>query len=1602
MPPLDVSASVRAFDGEPTKPLPTSHNVNVWLGGVQYKSRMATTESGLRLADSRGRSDVPTIDESISPPWRVRPFREYGFGDSQVVRVAPSGLDFGRTETCIPTMLTVDITYLADDADRDSLIDDDNDDDEPFWIHGVRLDDKQFLLADAFAPVALQPGESIPLHVLFLPRTSTDVVRATLILETSLGDIPYPVRGHGIPNRYHIRPISANVPTGVRFEPTLDLYNPFDTLLRVKEVFATEGFLHMSIPSLSSSVSSWEIEPERTKPIMQLAFLSGLVGQFSAYVRIETDDDHLIVPVDIAVLPDGLHVDGPSHVDFGMLVHDDEDHHVSVDFLNTAKTTVVVHGVSLRTPDSHIAVVIQGSHAIASLARVRHAMVVSYRSADVGTFHGTLVVHTNATDVVLTYSATRVAGHGVAYDVADVQFAPCNATRRAMVLTNTFDVPLALERVEVADAALFAVRNFSHLAVAAPGASWPPILVDCHTAIAATTYLLVQTNVSKHTVPLVVGSTRLVVSGSHRLMADTESLTERRRTFRLDFGNISTSDHRHDVVNLTNFNPYTVELVGVQAHASSVDVSIDHVTPALAASDVVAEWGAASPVQPYQIPPGHTASLAVHVVPQPATTDTLAFTLRTPHEVLDFYVVYTPVPGAATPERKRLRTTAPMYPGRAELVPLVVESSFDQPVAITAIRVSDRRVQVLGLTNVLAPHAKTQVAQLLVSPAYALACASRDKFADCMLPHPIGRKQVALSTFGAAVTAADIDAHHDRVQRLAELHASGQTTIEVKVMVHTDMVVIPTVVVRVPLARPQLLEGHRIDFPLTQLGDVAETFVSVHNPSNVTIDVALALDKDDTDGFFPCPPTTTTTKGTSCRVEWLANGSHPFFVTSEKASLAPGESTALGPIYFAPKQTNEYVGRIYVRNTLTHIEPVVVRAHGGTGRVVVVDNVVLRSGAAAHTIAIRNHGELPLVLTDWQCVDASVACTCVDGAAGFCLNWHVDDEFDDMTTVDDDELTNERPRRRDGFPVTLAPGASLDLDVSFVSSCYYTNERQLVRLDTASGSRVVDIELHGTVDAIHACLDTRRMSWVYVMFRVAVWALFALVVSQIMLYTIHILKMDVGVTPVDTKYGYDPPHHAAVASVASGHGATDAAAAVPEALEQELQAIETQVFDSFTFAPVRSPAVMRLLDQRKAAAAAAKKAPTKKKKSTKAVKANKPFVVSLDEVAPTAGTSHNGTTGVGDEATSSLTPEPVLVAIVRSDAETLGQCAVAVKSPLIKDDDDDVTCHQELPTLATPEMVACQESVVHVDHVKSRDDATKNDEDDDDERDPERTETTASDDDHDEPVVAGVLALTPAFDVSVVVDKVDAQVAAVGAPGLDTASDASTSSHGSDDGKGNDDDDDDGAADDEHGQEGDESDESDDKQVDDDDDDDAMHPLFVSAAAAAHLGDDTILLDEIDQLMAEVHNEAQHTPMSCPPTAHLLQQDQHPVTVKAPPGFSAADADPSAVSRTYSHLERQSWDSNAFQAPLSLFGSSYFTGNHQHHRPTTQLAPVRHSGFIGSHRSFAATRSPFALDDDDARSLAGLGGHELPFEGSRDVFLDSESFERPDQRFSFW
>ena len=200
------------------------------------------------------------------------------------------------------------------------------------------------------------------ISVIFLPR-SLGGVSSSLLVQTSAGSFFYPVQGIGVASPYELQPfVNAVIPAGAMYELPISLSNPHAELLRVREVFTSEGFLHLSMPTGSldgDSASVWLLPPNERRAIITLRFKTDEPGDYSGYAHIKTDFDTLIVPIGITVSKSGISW-LPEVLDFGVLNHADVQVTLPLTLLSNLHAPPV-SVVEVRTQRNHPSMKIQAA-----------------------------------------------------------------------------------------------------------------------------------------------------------------------------------------------------------------------------------------------------------------------------------------------------------------------------------------------------------------------------------------------------------------------------------------------------------------------------------------------------------------------------------------------------------------------------------------------------------------------------------------------------------------------------------------------------------------------------------------------------------------------------------------------------------------------------------------------------------------------------------------------------------------------------------------------------------------------------------------------------------------------------------------------------------------------------------------------------------------------------------------------------------------------------------------------------------------------------------------------------------------------------------------
>jgi hypothetical protein len=215
-------------------------------------------------------------------------------GQKSQVTIEPPSLEYKSRPLCIPAVETAELINGADTE---------------LSVYSVTTDNVHFH-PSLFKASTLPPGGRLTISIVFLPRTIGHV-EGTLVIQTSVGGFLYQINAQGVANPYRLHPfLTAKLPTGQTYSPPIQVYNPHETTLQIKEVYTSEGFLHLNLPQTSVGGDTnartnglWEVPSRQTKTVINVAFSSDNPGKYQGYVHVKTNYDTMIIPLEVGGSP---------------------------------------------------------------------------------------------------------------------------------------------------------------------------------------------------------------------------------------------------------------------------------------------------------------------------------------------------------------------------------------------------------------------------------------------------------------------------------------------------------------------------------------------------------------------------------------------------------------------------------------------------------------------------------------------------------------------------------------------------------------------------------------------------------------------------------------------------------------------------------------------------------------------------------------------------------------------------------------------------------------------------------------------------------------------------------------------------------------------------------------------------------------------------------------------------------------------------------------------------------------------------------------------------------------------------------------------------
>ena len=347
------------------------------------------------------------------------------------VTIDPPSLEFKQRPLCIPA---VEMAELINGADTE------------LSVFSVTTDNVHFH-PSSFKATTLAPGGALNISIVFLPR-SIGNVEGTLVIQTSAGGLLYQIHAQGVANPYRLHPfLSAKLPTGATYSPPIQVHNPHETTLLIKEVYTSEGFLHLNMPETVGNQDArtnglWEVPSRQTKTVINVAFSSEHPGKYQGYVHVKTNYDTMIIPLEVSSVPltfapahpdpsarrgrapatsppthpppvlrahaaqiivikGGIHRT-PDEFDFGTLVSTTDRVTLPLTLLNSAEWPVMVTDVYPLAPDPRLSLGFLKGTLLMPNVQTKVADV-SYTGREQGYFSGMVVARTNDSNPANTY-----------------------------------------------------------------------------------------------------------------------------------------------------------------------------------------------------------------------------------------------------------------------------------------------------------------------------------------------------------------------------------------------------------------------------------------------------------------------------------------------------------------------------------------------------------------------------------------------------------------------------------------------------------------------------------------------------------------------------------------------------------------------------------------------------------------------------------------------------------------------------------------------------------------------------------------------------------------------------------------------------------------------------------------------------------------------------------------------------------------------------------------------------------------------------------------------------------------------------------------------
>lgn len=588
------------------------------------------------------------------------------------------------------------------------------------------------------------------------------------------------------------------------------------------------------------------------------------------------------------------------------------------------------------------------------------------------------------------------------------------------------------------------------------------------------------------------------------------------RALIFDLGNVSTFGERLEILNLSNINPIPID-IKFRTVPGNVFFNLSLTSRILPPQEnelnkMVGEF----PVTEYALndtevpllndtitlPARYLATIRIRFLATKRKFSTFSahvLTIETPSEILHLYTRFKIVRGSIYPTVTTIMMP-PITRGKTSFVELYYRNTFAQNVTVKAIAFTNKHlIRPARITHLVPAQDTISVMKLGILLELDKKCTqSRAFYEDCFLPQGfLDAPDTRLSWYNEPLTSNDIAALQRRQEVWREdLPTHDKLLVETNVFLHTNMMHTHPVSVKawqVPARIFSSDNSGRLEFDMTEIFHHRQMYVHVENPTEEPVLMELVWSDDiEPSHFYDCD---LDKSEQDCVHEWQAENTKfrqckdgvaecsgisspppPLYFKANSVHRIPGHGYSdLGPIYYLPSIVGNIDTTIFVRNDLTHLEPIKIVASSGKADLAVsiyveeqdettvdsadstmnfASHLAFKVADAQHAFQDRRYIQLSNAGTFNLLVNNIFLPPQASRSFSFFLEHETDGQAHTENSISD--------------PFILVPKATTDILIVYSPSCKVSQERGQILIQARDTVKTLQLVGHITLDAAFA------------------------------------------------------------------------------------------------------------------------------------------------------------------------------------------------------------------------------------------------------------------------------------------------------------------------------------------------------------------------------------------------------------------------------------------------------------------------------------------------------------------------------------------------------